>query len=395
MHASLRTLVTSALPVAFVACADAAPRLATPEITTRPGGIVEVANTGPTAWRGTAGWTLERERVIAPAQGSDGELVNPRQVIADSRGRLYVLDSRPSIIKVFGPDGSYERSFAPEGGGPGEISERALLMISRDTLVVHDIIQSRASTWNADGAMLGLWTSLCCMGVNSWADDSGRYPVPAIVYPLAQGASPFSALGFVRFTSNGTATDTLRYPDSGIETKSWMTQGKPIPIPMQPADRMAIAPSGVVVAGHQSRYRIAITRNGRDTLRVFTAPTETRRIPDADRQEALDAMIRRIPGLGAIARLDDLPTVYSPWDDLRIDGLGNIWVMASGPRGARDHWDVFSAEGVLLGAVSAPFDEIQRTHWGKDRVYVVVEDETTGLPSVEVWRINRGSPGAS
>lgn len=206
--------------------------------------------------------------------------------------------------------------------------------------------------------MLGLWTSLCCMGVNSWADDSGRYPVPAIVYPLAQGASPFSALGFVRFTSNGTATDTLRYPDSGIETKSWMTQGKPIPIPMQPADRMAISPQrrrgrrtpvAVPNCHHPQRTRHAarVHRPDRDATHPGCGPPE-----------ALDATIRRIPGLGAIARLDDLPTVYSPWDDLRIDGLGNIWVMASGPRGARDHWDVFSAEGVLLGAVSAPFDEI-------------------------------------
>ncbi|MBP9897908.1 MAG: hypothetical protein KBF28_06030, partial [Gemmatimonadales bacterium] len=52
--------------------------LATAEIDTLPGGIIQVTNSGPTKWADTSGWRLVLEREIVPEEGSPGEIGNPR-----------------------------------------------------------------------------------------------------------------------------------------------------------------------------------------------------------------------------------------------------------------------------------------------------------------------------
>ena len=380
------------LSLALAGCATDGTELATAAVDTSATGVIHVINSGPTAWTDTAGWRLVRERTIAPAEGAPGALGDPRSLVADLAGRVFVLDTRPSEVKIFDPDGRFVRRFAPEGSGPGEISDRGLLMIARDTLVIQDIRQTRATAFDREGTMLVEWPSLCCMGMNSWADRDGRYPVPGMVYPMADPSDPLSAVGFVRYTADGIAGDTIRYPASGIAGATWDGLGKPIPVPLQPADRYLFTTTGAVVSGHQSTYHLAVTRNGTDTVRTFTGVPRQVAIPDEERLTALEAVTNRIQGLDAVARLDDLPTMYPAWDDLRADGRGNLWVMAAGPAGQRDHWDVFDPEGRLLGAVPAPFTEIQRTFWTADHVYVVEEDPTSGLAEVVVYRIDRSIP---
>lgn len=46
-------------------------------------------------------------------------------------------------------------------------------------------------------------------------------------------------------------------------------------------------------------------------------------------------------------------------------------------------------DGVLLGAVPSPLRRTYLTFWTTDRVYATVEDETTGLPEIRVYRIER------
>jgi hypothetical protein len=377
------------LLLTLIACGEPGLELATPVLDTSTTGVIHVANSGPTAWADTSGWRLVLERTIAPMAGAPGELSDPRSLVVDSHGRIFVLDARPTIVKIFDRDGSLVGSFAPEGSGPGEISDRGLLMVARDTLVIQDIRQTRATTFTRDGEMITEWPSLCCMGMNSWADTEGRFPVPGMVYPMQDPSDPLSAVGFVRYTADGTSGDTITYPASGIPSATWDGLGKPIPIPLQPADRYLFTTGGRVVSGHQSAYRLAISTNGRDTVRTFTGLSPQVPIPDEDREAAYRGMVDRVPGLDAVTHVDDLPTVYPPWDDMRSDGRGNIWVMAPGPSGNRDHWDVFTPGGVLLGAVPAPFTEVQRTFWTDDHVYAVVEDPATGFAEVKVYRIER------
>ncbi len=377
------------LATALVACGrgghDAA--LARPVIDTLDGGVVRVTNPGPTRWADSAGWRLEAEGTIAPHPGDPGELTDPRAIALDSRGRIFVLDSKPARLLAFDPDGRFVGRFASEGEGPGEISDRTLLMVSRDTVLLQDQNQTRALVLTRDGQLVGSWPSRCCIGLNTWADTAGHYPVPAFAYAGRPGPQPWASLGFVRFRSNGTVVDSFPFPTTGVATRTWDAGGKPIPIPLQPADRYAFDGGGRIVVGHQSRYLLTVLAPSGDTLRIFDAPATIVAIPDSVRTTAFQTMLSRVPGLDATARLEDLPRNYPAWSDVRTDGADRIWVLATGEAGPEDHWDVFDPDGILLGRVPAPFTDLQRSAWESDRVAVVAEEPGTGLPTIHLYRI--------
>lgn len=386
------------LPLAaLTACAPGDARVAThqPQIDTLPTGVIAVTNIGPSAWADTNGWKLVLEQTIAPAEGSPGEIGAPRGIVADSRGRVFLVDRQPVAIRAYAPTGEFLFAFSREGGGPGEISGNGLLMIANDTLIFHDQAQARTQLWTTDGEFVRGWSSHCCVSMPVAVDRQGRIPIPAAVYEPIEGAAMFSNIGYVRYRLDGSVVDTVRAAVGlAREEKLWRFTtpgGSSInTVPMQPSETRRLSPDGLPVWGHQSAYRFVILSEDLDTLRTFTAPAATVPIPDSVRQRVIDETLEQTPELSGVAKIEDLPTTYAPWETLTFDGHGNIWVLAAGPSGGTDHFDVFTAEGVLLGSVPSPLRTLYRTYWTADRVYAVVEDEATGLPRIQVYRIDRG-----
>lgn len=119
----MRLLALGFALLVLVGCGDKGPKLDAPIVTTLPNGAVEVKNSGPSGWVDTTGWKLvELYRVggvDAEGLGAE-ELVDPQSVALGAAGGVYVADQKPAVIKQFGPDGGYIRSFGREGSGPGE-----------------------------------------------------------------------------------------------------------------------------------------------------------------------------------------------------------------------------------------------------------------------------------
>lgn len=394
--ASIRPI---ALALLAAACggADATIALDQPTVDTTPTGVVHVLNTGPSAWRDSSGWRLVLERTIRPPEGAAGEIGSPRGIVADSRGHVYLYDRQPIAIREYGLDGTLVREFSGEGSGPGEISNNGLLMIARDTVVFHDPNQTRTQAWTRDGEFIRGWSTFCCVSMPVTADRSGRIPVPGMVFPTTEGDGMFAGLGLVRYRPDGSIVDTVRLPRSDRGPgKLWRFQvGGGVNInlvPMQPDEEQRLTPDGLPIWGHQSEYRfVAFDANG-DTARVFTAPAASVAIPDSVRERVIREAIDATPELEGVAKLEDLPTTYAPWDGFTFDGLGNMWVLVAGPSGGTDHLEVFDPSGVLLGSVPSPLRRFYLTYWTADHVYAMVEDESTGLPEVRVYRIDRGRP---
>ncbi len=393
-----RPLAWSCAIAAVAACGDggATTALDTPVIDTLPGGIVRVHNTGPTRWADTSGWKLVLERTIAPGPGEPGELGNPRGIVADSRGRIYVVDQDPEItVKIFAADGRYLDHFARKGSGPGEL-ENAALMITRDTLVIHDSRQSRTSVFTTDGDFVRVWSDLCCFNRPLLASTDGLVPIPGSIAPdTTDGAETrmFAGSGAIWYRLDGTVRDTMYFPDEP-EQPTWKIGDKNNysinTIPFQPGLLGRFAPDGSFVWGLQDDYRFVISHTGRDTVRLFDYSAEPVPLPDSLRQQAVDDYIAQDPRWKGVAKVEDLPSNYPLWSSMAIDGSGDVWVLLPGARGEGDHWNVFDPEGVLLGNVPAPFAVTYRTHWTANRVYQLTDNEDTDLPEIRVWRIDRG-----
>jgi hypothetical protein len=364
-----------------------------PSIDTLPGGIVRVANTGPTRWADTSGWKLVLERTIAPPENSPGQLNAPNGIVVDSRGRIFLLDTKPTLIKVYAPDGTFTGTIGREGSGPGEFRQWGMLTISRDTLFHHDPGQSRTQSFTADGAFIKVWTSLCCWSMPVAGDDSGRTTVPGMVHPDSTAKSFMAGAGYVRYRADGGVADTIILPPRG-QVKSWEVHDKDnnmiMSVPLMPGVQGTFDRAGHYVWGDQANYQIMISRHGLDTLRLFSSTAGVMPIPDSIRQERFDQAVKNNPRLKSVAKLGDIPADYPPWTSIASDGNGNFWVIRPGSRTAGDIFDVFTPDGVLLGAVPAPFHDVYRSYWTRDRVYVVQEDDATGVQAIKVYRIDRG-----
>ena len=404
----MRGLLTVATAVLFLAaCGEGARKLAAPEVTTLPNGAIEVKNTGPSAWADTTGWKLvELFRVGgAGAEGTPGELVDPQSITLDAAGGLYVVDQKPAVIKQFNPGGAYVRSFGREGGGPGEF-EAASIATAPGVLVVHDPSSSRTSVFDSTGTFLRSWNSACCYYGMIGVSRDGVIAVPTSAQSSG-GIRPGEA-HFVRHRLDGSLVDTLHIagPDGVDQPQRWTLSAgggsgsgptMMMTIPLTPAVRSALDPTGGAVIGWSGAYRFISTRTGLDTTQIVTLETAPAEVTDSRRIRIRDSMAERFGKqfdrkiVDEAFKLSDIPSTAPYFESLAVDGQENRWIRRDdGGNPAAAQFDVFDSTGAYLGAVPVPqaFGRWYNTSWGSDRVATIAED-AEGLPVVVVYGIER------
>jgi hypothetical protein len=384
----------AALVVAACATGESQSSLNPPTFDTLPGGIVQVTNSGPTAWADTSGWRLVLEREIIPDEGSPGEIGNPRALAAGDDGTIYLLQQAPVTIKVYGPDGTWLRDIGRDGDGPGEFRD-GMFGVVRDTLFVQDPNNSRFTTFTAAGAFVAATPSQCCW----W---TSRFPIfedgtVGIIGSLPEGQG--GAYFVTRM--DGTVVDTIPLPgEAATPDEMWKVTRKSgnntsvmgMNIPLKPTTQMAWFPIRRRVGGRTSEYALAVIHGTDDTLRRFTAPPRTITISEAERDSIFEQEIERLSeewreAFREVATKSQIPTTWPAWSGVAVDRASRIWVGRPGARGAVTTLDVFTPDGILLGSVPAPDPNILNGYWTASRIYLRDETEE-GLPRIRVFRID-------
>ncbi|MBN2790367.1 MAG: 6-bladed beta-propeller [Candidatus Delongbacteria bacterium] len=72
-------------------------------------------------------------------------------VKTDSKGNLYILDRRKSVVKKFDTKGEYILSMGKRGNGPGEMVRPSDMVISEDTIYVSDMRARKVLKFDSDG----------------------------------------------------------------------------------------------------------------------------------------------------------------------------------------------------------------------------------------------------
>jgi len=89
-----------------------------------------------------------------------GRFDNPRDVAVDEDGNVFVCDLRtgPPRIQVFGPDGTYLRSFAQKGTAPGQVLQTHGAAFDRDSrFLVTDTDNMRVNVFTHSGDLIEAW----------------------------------------------------------------------------------------------------------------------------------------------------------------------------------------------------------------------------------------------
>jgi 6-bladed beta-propeller protein len=405
MHPRFKCSIPSLFFILLTGCGGVqATKLAQARIDTLPNGTVRVMSEGPTAWSDSAGASLVEAARFEGEDGTAAELGQPQSIAVDAEGRIYVVDSKPAVIKVFSPSGELIRTIGREGEGPGEFRV-GFIAVRGEHLVLHDPALSRTSVFDTAGNLLRSWHSACCYRGDIQVDSRNRIYIAGSGDPKENG--PAGRTSWVRWSLDGAILDTLWIPNResgktwtvrfGPGGKAAMTTG----VPFMPLRIHTLHPDGGLVYGWTGEYAIVRSGTGRDSIRVFGRTWTPEAITDERRKAEVELMIQQMAGMAPIGmsdlkqaardafRVEDVPTTLPAYQNLRVDPSGRVWVRRHAIADtSRTFYDLFDSTGAYLGPVTAPFrvDRWGKQAWTRDELVAVIEDEG-GRPTVVRLRL--------
>jgi hypothetical protein len=399
-----------AIPISLLLAScggSTASSLARAVVDTLPGGIPRVTSAGPTAWTDSTGARLVEEARFSGEDGTPAEIGQPISLAVDGEGRVYVVDSKPAVIKVFTPDGSLVRRIGGEGEGPGEFRV-GFIAVRGSNLVLHDPQIGRTSVWDTSGSFRRSWRTACCYWSDIQIDGRGQVYVPSTA--AGRPGEPSRGIPYVRWSTDGTAIDTAWVPrrEAG---KYWTvtikgSDGKPVMamstgIPFLPSSVSALHPHGGVVYGWTGEYSLVRSESGGDSVRVFGRAWAPEVISDERRKAAVEARIKDVSesygedAARSAFALADVPGTLPAFAGLRVDESGRTWVRRHAVTladTARTAFEVFDSAGAYLGPVTVPIrlPEFGLQTWTRNGLVAIVEDDD-GRPTVVRFRLAIGT----
>lgn len=361
----------AALLLVVAACGDSTEADGERQAVVRDSAGVHIVHNLDPQWKAEARWTLDPLPVLKIGVEED----DPQRVffrLTDARrlsdGRIVAANAGSGELRYFSADGAYLCSSGRQGAGPGEFDGLSWLQVVKgDTLIVHS---------NGGGGRLSV--------VGPDGVFARTIPIPRV--PDVQFATPMAVLsnGGLLLRSErlyGVGVPSGVYYDSAllvIARDEDLVEAKLGPFPRNEHLVLASATSmsitsrtfgkhlvtaiwkGRIYVGTNERYEIAVF----DTLgrlvrfiRLERAPelvsrnaiahVESTRMTNS-RNEAERALNK------AFLEKMQYPAKMPYYGGMLADAIGNLWVSRyaylSGPR----TWDVFDADGLLLGAVQMP-----------------------------------------
>ena len=368
------------------------------------GAWIRVINSGePPEWGLTLVASIGPGTGLAEAApGEFGEAVSV--AFGPGENAVYVADRQSCEVRVFGIDGTHQRTFGRCGEGPGEFTE-FLWSIAwvGDKLLALDFGGGRIGEVGEDGEWLGQRKIIGVPG-GSWRQ--ALYPVgggEAYAYTLAAERGPSGRLGLAWYgqDATGETADTVFPPEEpvgGSVVCTWQGEGfftvEYFDNPYAPRTLAHPGPGGTLFTAVSDEYRIAVAQGG-DTLR--TVVRELAPEPLADNEwdglsDQFDAWLSdQRPDGDCNPQRPVRPPAKPVLEGIFFDATGRLWVEVA--RTAGNRWEVFDADGRLLAQL--PAGERKKTALpalGVGHVATIRQD-SLDLDHVDIWRIDRrGTP---
>jgi DNA-binding beta-propeller fold protein YncE len=87
-----------------------------------------------------------------------GEFDQPRGVVTDAAGDVYVVEKRNNRVQEFTPDGQFLNAFGGLGKGSGQLNQPYTAAIDgAGNLYVTEVMNDRISQFGLDGSFRGMW----------------------------------------------------------------------------------------------------------------------------------------------------------------------------------------------------------------------------------------------
>jgi hypothetical protein len=351
-------------------------------------------------------WTLAAEPSVTLGLDDSNPAALLQTVVSATRlpdGSILVGDRGDFALKLFGRDGTYQRSFARKGGGPGEVRYLGAMYRCGDSVYTYDIEEGhRFSVFSLDGRYARAFRFRTPPGqqvpYHSACNSAGRFV--HIGWEARDKIRPGIHRSQVPvWLSRGDST-APQAVDSVPGSERWgLTRGgqlvgsRPLPLGKQPV--LGIGSASLFV-GTADRFQIrAYDFAGRRLadLQRHEAPVAVSRADIRDEVERAVAAspageARRAVIEQAYAEIT-FPTTLAAYRQLVVDAGDFVWVRAF-PRGTGDTalWSVFAPSGRLVAEVAVA-KHLEVFEIGGDYVLGRYFDPAEAVPQVRLYRLTR------
>ncbi len=368
-----------------------------------------VAGAADTGWRVAPTATVE----IGVLEGQDEyQLQRVGDAARQSDGGIVIADAGRGTVRLFRPDGVFERTLGGPGAAPGEFEEPSQLLVdAHDSVFVWDASAWRRTGFDADGNLgpvHGLATQLV-----SRASEPPLYPVDVRIVP----GERLLVLKEEKGTKAAPAGPSAETPGqawltdlsiASLERLASYVASERVMVDSPWGGEIAVEPPlgrTTVVAVQPNEARLCIGDRSAREVRCFGSEGDEaivawqgaeRRLSDDDpdvrawRADMMELYGQKLPEKDARRFVESipLPEARPPFVAMSLDTEGMLWVdlgLAEG--GQRRDFVVFDRDGALTGTVSMP--AIRVLEIGRDYVLGVREDELD-VQYVGVYPLERG-----
>ncbi len=333
-------------------------------------GITIVENRSP-AWGDSPRWLVSEEPLVdigmldGPAEY---QLFRATDAVRLSDGRIVIANSGTGELRYYSADGDHLLTVGRTGAGPGEFEAITWIEAAgADTIIAYDTRLRRVSTFDPGGRFVESRTTQAIAGaatmsaVARFADGSFLLQESVSMNPQSLRSGLHRLPSTVLRSREGGGADSLgTYRGGGgvilIGENS---------IEIMRSDLMhrlvLVAGDGRFVVGTQDEYEVELRPAGGEAktlirwsgLDLAMTSDIIQRYRDRELSKVSAAEERRAleQRLAAMQYPETLPA----YSTIIFDALGNLWVERFRGRGEEENrWDVFNAEGHLLGAVDLP-----------------------------------------
>ena len=321
-----------------------------------------------------------------------------------SADTVYVLDGMSASVSAFAADGRHLFAFGGRGGGPGEFRGlESLHLLPGDTVAAYDYMAGRLSFFAPGGAFV--------RGVTVEPVDGKLPPRPLGFFGDGRMlVTPLYNPNFVNSPKPTRDTVTLAvYSAAGTQTTSLgrvpgqesvtITGGEGANrVAMRDVPPFALATSFSVtgtrlLVADPARYELVERRPDGSVVRLIRRDIEREPVTQGDRdgyierrrQDRNDPRFRQMEE--RLMKSLTFPEHKPFFTAVAMDPAGNAWVRRNDDPDAETPWDVFDAEGRLLGTVTTPAG-LRVTQIGADFIVGTWSDELE-VPHVRVYRLEK------
>ena len=318
-------------------------------------------------------------------------LSRPTDIAYDSRGNLFILDSRDKCIKKYSPAGKHIITFGRKGQGPGEMTRPYNIEIDPDdNIVVYDFSGRRFSVFSNDGENIAtkrfnerIW--IFCI------THSGKYLIETHKWNLKPGKGDLHKI--ILYSPDLTYEMTI---DSAyVNENLFVSEGNRftnIPVPFHDRLFWTILPSENIVTAWSGDYNIKIFTPEGDVIKSFRHKGKKIKVTAKDKNEHFNSLGFATSDGGAskgvpqfVRDKTELPKYKPFFTYILADNEGNILVRLYEKKGNNYLWDVFDKNGKYLTKIALPEFNRWITFYNKHIATIIyAEDE---FPVVVQYRI--------